>query len=278
VDFNRPVIDEFRANAGVVGGMFADARLLLLTTTGARTGAPHTVPLGYLPDVDGRVLVVASAGGSPRNPAWFHNLRAHPRVTVEAGAFRYSADAVVLDGAERDAAFARAVADDPGWGEYEQTSGRRLPVVALVEVPGPPDVAAPTPGAALRLVHDGFRRELALIRAEVARSGAVVGAQLRINCLAVCGGLRNHHRGEDAAVLPGVARWRPDLDDAVERLREEHERIAALLAELEAVRAADDLTPAALLAEVDRLVEELEAHLRYEEEQLVPVLDGVATG
>jgi iron-sulfur cluster repair protein YtfE (RIC family) len=75
-----------------------------------------------------------------------------------------------------------------------------------------------------------------------------------------------------------VARWRPDLDDAVERLREEHERIAALLAELEAVLAADDLTPAALLAEVDRLVEELEAHLRYEEEQLVPVLDGVATG
>jgi deazaflavin-dependent oxidoreductase (nitroreductase family) len=274
VDFNRTVIDEFRANAGIVGGMFADARLLLLTTTGARSGAPHTVPLGYLPDGDGRVLVVASAGGSPRHPAWFHNLVAHPRVTVEAGVFRYAADAVVLDGAERDAAFARAVADDPGWGEYEAGAGRRLPVVALVEVPGPPVVDAPSPGAALRRVHDGFRRELALVRAEVARSGASLGAQLRINCLTLCDGLRNHHRGEDLGMFPALAAQRPDLAPAIERLRAEHERVAALLDELRAVLAAEHPARSALLAEVDRLTGELEAHLTAEEEQLVPVLDG----
>ena len=84
-DFNRAVIDEFRANRGRVGGMFTDARLILLTTTGARTGRPHTVPLAHLPDESGRILVVASAAGAPLHPAWFHNLRANPEVTVETG-------------------------------------------------------------------------------------------------------------------------------------------------------------------------------------------------
>ncbi|WP_214406439.1 nitroreductase/quinone reductase family protein [Pseudonocardia lacus] len=274
MDFNRTVVDEFRANAGVVGGMFEGARLLLLTTTGARTGAEHTVPLGYLPDRDGRVLVIGSAGGSPRHPAWFHNLVANPRVRVEAGAFRYPADAVVLTGAERDEAFARAVANDPGWGEYEE-SGRRLPVVALLDASsGPPDIAAPSPGAALRLVHDGFRRELALIRAEVAASGPGLGAQLRINCLTLCDGLGNHHRGEDAGIFPAVASYRPDLADAIDRMRDEHERVAVLLAELRAVLDADRPDREALLVEVDRLTGELEEHLLREEEVLVPVLDG----
>jgi deazaflavin-dependent oxidoreductase (nitroreductase family) len=256
--------------------MFEGARLLLLTTTGARTGTERTVPLGYLPDRDGRVLVVGSAGGSPRHPAWFHNVVANPRVRVESGVFRYPADAVVLTGEERDRAFARAVEDDPGWGDYQQRAGRLLPVVALVEVPaGPPDIAAPSPGAALRLVHDGFRRELALVRAEVARSGPGLGAQLRINCLALCDGVGVHHRNEDVAMFPALARHRPDLAGAVDRLAEEHVRIAALLDELRAVLAADAPDRTALLAEVDRLTGELEAHLRYEEEQLIPVLDGM---
>ena len=134
MDFNTRIIEEFRANGGRVGGPFEGGRLLLLTTTGARSGAPHTTPLGYLPDGEVRVLVIASAGGAPKHPAWFHNLVADPRVTVESGSFRYEADAVVLAGAERDAAFARAVEADPGWGEYEAGSGRTLPVVALVPV------------------------------------------------------------------------------------------------------------------------------------------------
>src|SRR4029453_5793967 len=123
-DFNTPIIEEFRANQGVVGGMFEGARLLLLTTTGARSGRPHTVPLGYLPDGGERILVIASAGGSPRNPAWFHNLSANPVATVEDGAFTYDVTAQVLDGPERDAVFARAVEQSPGWADYERTAGR----------------------------------------------------------------------------------------------------------------------------------------------------------
>lgn len=273
-DFTRQIIEEFRGNAGVVGGMFAGARLLLLTTTGARSGAPHTVPLGYLPDGGDQVLVIGSAGGSSRHPAWFHNLLAHPRVAVENGVFRYTADAVVLTGDERDRAFARAVEADPGWGQYEEAAGRRLPVVALVQVSaGPPDIAAPSPGAALQLVHDGFRRELALIRAEVAGSRSGLGAQLRVNCLTLCQGLRNHHGGEDAAMFPGLARYRPDLAPVLSDLRREHDRIADLLAELQRVLSGGSVEPAAVLAEVDRLVDALERHLVHEEEQLIPVLD-----
>src|SRR5918998_200110 len=131
LDFQQQVIAEFRANSGRVGGPFQGVRLLLLTTTGARSGAPHTVPLGYLPDGAHQFLVIGSAGGSPRHPAWFHNLVAQPRVTVEDGVFVTDALAVVLEGTDRDAAFARAVETDPGWAEYEQQSGRVLPVVAL---------------------------------------------------------------------------------------------------------------------------------------------------
>ncbi|MEV4085311.1 nitroreductase family deazaflavin-dependent oxidoreductase, partial [Nonomuraea fuscirosea] len=126
MNFNQQIIDEFRANKGQVSGPFEGARLLLLTTIGARTGAPHTTPLGCLPDGD-RVLVIASAGGAPRHPAWYHNLVANPRVTVEDGVFTYEAQAVVLAGEERESVFARAVEADPGWGAYQERSGRVLP-------------------------------------------------------------------------------------------------------------------------------------------------------
>jgi deazaflavin-dependent oxidoreductase (nitroreductase family) len=277
VDFQQQVIAEFRANSGRVGGPFEGARLLLLTTTGARSGTPHTVPLGYLPDGAHQFLVIGSAGGSPRHPAWFHNLVAEPHVTVEDGVFVADAVAVVLEGAERDRAFARAVETDPGWAEYESRSGRVLPVVALQPVPGPPRFAggaAVSGGAALTRVHDAFRRELALIRDEVAASGTSVGAQLRVNCLTLCAGLHNHHMGEDGAMFPLLAAQRPDLASTLERLRVEHERIAALVEELRAT-VAGSVEPERLRLEVDRLTDELEQHLSYEEEQLVPALDAV---
>jgi deazaflavin-dependent oxidoreductase (nitroreductase family) len=277
VDFQQQVIAEFRANSGRVGGLFEGARLLLLTTTGARSGAPHTVPLGYLPDGAHQFLVIGSAGGSPRHPAWFHNLVAQPRVTVEDGVFVVDALAVVLEGAARDAAFARAAETDPGWAEYEQQSGRVLPVVALRASPGPPRFAAGAAvsgGAALTRVHDAFRRELALIRDEAATAGATVGAQLRVNCLALCAGLHNHHTGEDGAMFPLLAAQRPELAPVLEQLRVEHEQIAALVAQLQAaVNGPAD--PVRLRYEVDRLTDELERHLSYEEEQLVPALDAV---
>jgi deazaflavin-dependent oxidoreductase (nitroreductase family) len=106
-DFTQQIIKEFRANAGQPGGPFDRARLLLLTTTGARSGASHTTILGYYPDTAGRVLVVGSAGGGPKHPDWYYNLLANPGVTVETGLFTYEATALVLRDAERDEIFTR---------------------------------------------------------------------------------------------------------------------------------------------------------------------------
>ncbi|MEV6739282.1 nitroreductase/quinone reductase family protein [Streptomyces sp. NPDC051104] len=274
--FNQQIIDEFRAHRGRVGGPFEGARLLLLTTTGARTGTPHTTPLGYYPDGGERVLVIASAGGAPRHPDWFHNLMVHPQVTVETGVFTYEATAVVLDRAARDEAFARAVESDPGWAEYQAKTDRVIPVVALRANPrpGPPRIEASSPGEAIRAVHDVFRRELALIRKEFAASGggSALGAQLRINCLTLCKGLGNHHAGEDIALFPSLEGRHPELAPAFDRLRREHERIAALLGDLRRVVSAPDADRARALPEVERLTDELEAHLAYEEERLIPLL------
>ncbi|MFC5801371.1 nitroreductase/quinone reductase family protein [Streptomyces formicae] len=291
-DFNQQIIDEFRANGGSVGGPFEGGRLLLLTTTGARSGARHTTPLAYLPDGAGRVLVIASAGGAPKHPDWFRNLVARPRATVEAGVFTYEAEAVVLEGAERDAAFARAVEGNPGWADYQARTERVIPVVALDEIPGPPDIRADSFGAAVKAVHDGFRRELALIRKELGEQaaggpstdtgtetgpGIGIGAQLRVNCLTVCQGLHFHHTGEDTGMFPLLADRRPELTPVLDRLREEHERIAALIGELQEVVTAEGVDAVQVRAEVERLTDELESHLLYEEEQLVPALDAMHT-
>src|SRR5262245_44269950 len=98
--FNQRVIEEFRANGGKVGGPWEGAHLLLLTATGARSGQRRTYPLAYLPDSD-RLVIFATKGGSPTNPAWYHNLRAHPEVTVEAGTETFEATAVEVTGEER---------------------------------------------------------------------------------------------------------------------------------------------------------------------------------
>ncbi|MEV0972506.1 nitroreductase/quinone reductase family protein [Microtetraspora glauca] len=271
-DFNRQIIEEFRANGGQVGGPFEGARLLLLTTTGARSGASHTTPVGYLPDGGERILVIASAGGAPNHPAWFHNLVANPLVTVEDGVFTYEARAVVLEGAERDRVFARAVEADAGWADYQARTTRVIPVVALEAVAGGPPNAASW-GAALKLVHDAFRRELALIRKEIAESGPGLGAQLRVNCLTLCQGLHNHHTGEDAGIFRPLAGRHPELAPTLDRLRREHQKVADLLASLREVISRDGVDPLVVLAEVERLAEEVEKHLDYEEEQLIPILD-----
>ncbi|MGW3664080.1 nitroreductase/quinone reductase family protein [Streptomyces sp. NPDC005141] len=274
--FNQQVIEEFRANGGRVGGYFEGARLILLTTLGTRTGTPHTTPVGYYPDGGERVLVIASAGGAPRHPDWFRNLVAHPRVTVEDGVFRYEAEAVVLERTERDRAFARAVEADPGWAEYQAKTDRVIPVVALRALPkdGPPDINADSMAEALKAVHGAFRRELALVREEVTAQGAAsLGAQLRVNCLTLCQGLHNHHTGEELGIFPMLAGLRPEAAPVLDRLRHEHGRIAELLDELRRVVAAEDADPGRVLSEVDRLTSELEAHLTYEEEQLIPLLE-----
>jgi iron-sulfur cluster repair protein YtfE (RIC family) len=195
---------------------------------------------------------------------------------VESGVFTYEATAAVLDRPARDRAFARAVEADPGWAEYQAKTDRVIPVVALHASarPGPPNINASSPGEAVKVVHDVFRRELALIRQEFAASGGgpALGAQLRVNCLTLCEGLGNHHAGEDTALFPSLAARHPHLAPALGRLRREHERIAALLDDLRRVVSAPDADPARALPEVERLTGELEAHLTYEEEQLVPLL------
>ncbi|MGW4537772.1 nitroreductase/quinone reductase family protein [Streptomyces chartreusis] len=282
-DFNQQVIEEFRANKGRVGGYFEGARLLLLTTTGARTGRPHTTPVGYLPDSDDRVLIIASAAGAPTHPAWFHNLVANPRVTVESGAFTYEARAVVLEGEERDRIFARAVEADPGWAAYQEKTERVIPVIALHSLAegGPGNINASSMGEALKVVHDAFRRELELIRAEMATGDkgsttGTLGAQLRVNCLTFCAGLHNHHTGEGLAMFPFLEDRHPELAPALARLRDEHDRIAELVEDLRRVVGDENADPGTARREVERLTTELEAHLTYEEEQLIPLLDAGA--
>ena len=129
-DFNQSIIDEFRANGGKVGGGFDGAPMLLLTTTGAKSGQARTVPLVYLPDGD-RYVVFASKAGAPTNPDWYHNLVANPTVSVEVGSDRFDADAVVLTGDERDRFFAKQAELFPGFQEYQKNTTRVIPVVAL---------------------------------------------------------------------------------------------------------------------------------------------------
>jgi deazaflavin-dependent oxidoreductase (nitroreductase family) len=129
-DWNRQVIEEFRANRGNVDGMWEGRPLLLLTTTGARSGQPHTTPAMYLRDGD-RLLVFASKGGAPTNPAWYHNLLAHPDVTVEVGPETFEATATVLRGEERDRLFAKQAELYPQFGEYQAKTTRTIPVIAL---------------------------------------------------------------------------------------------------------------------------------------------------
>jgi deazaflavin-dependent oxidoreductase (nitroreductase family) len=134
-DWNRGIIDEFRANGGQVGGQFAGAPLLLLTTTGAKSGLPRTNPMMYLADGD-RLVVFASKAGAPTNPDWYHNLVANPTATVEVGTDRYEVDATVTTGEERDRLFARQAGLYPGFAEYEEKTTRTIPVVALTRVAG----------------------------------------------------------------------------------------------------------------------------------------------
>ncbi|MFE9576955.1 nitroreductase family deazaflavin-dependent oxidoreductase [Nocardia sp. NPDC006044] len=128
--FNEQVIDEFRANAGKVGGMFEGAAMVLITTTGAKSGRRITNPLVYLPDGD-RIVLIASNGGADKHPSWYHNLRANPDLTVEIGTERYEAKAEVVTGAERDALYARMVEIMPGFGEYQEKTSRVIPVFVV---------------------------------------------------------------------------------------------------------------------------------------------------
>ena len=129
-DHNRAIIDEFRANGGRVGGNFEGAPLLLLHSTGARSGQERVNPMMYLRDGD-RFVVFASKAGAPTNPDWYHNLVANPDATVEVGEETFPVHATVLIGPERDRLFAKQAQLYPGFKEYESRTTRTIPVVAL---------------------------------------------------------------------------------------------------------------------------------------------------
>ncbi|MFD0151757.1 nitroreductase/quinone reductase family protein [Streptomyces sp. NPDC055721] len=304
-DFNQQVIEEFRANGGRVGGMFEGAALLLLTTTGARSGRAHTNPAVYVRD-GARLLVFASNAGGPKHPAWFHNLSADPYVTVELGTpegtvERFGATAVATEGEERDRLYAEQADRDPGFAAYQAATDRIIPVVALHRV----DFTDPARHRAIAdhlvAVHAELRAELAALReglgsptaeaeaegtagtagtAGVAGSTGVAGTagrktptlghQLARHCLTFCGALHAHHHNEDSA-FDLLEHEFPELSGSLDRMREEHKVVARTVEELEELLASG-AEPATLRAEVERLATRLEEHFAYEEEQLVPAL------
>lgn len=132
-DQNQRIVDEFRANGGKVGGRFAGGTLLLLTTTGAKSGRQTVSPVMCTVDGD-RFLIYASAAGRPNNPAWYHNVIANPEVTVEFGTETFPARATEITGPERDRLWDEQVARAPGFGEYQRNTSRIIPVVALERI------------------------------------------------------------------------------------------------------------------------------------------------
>lgn len=129
-DWNSKLIEEFRANDGKVGGQFENAPLLLLHTTGAKSGKERVNPMMYLDEGD-HLAVFASKAGAPVNPDWFHNLVANPKVSAEVGAQTRSFVARVAEGAERDRIWQQWKTDWPGFADYETKTDRQIPVVIL---------------------------------------------------------------------------------------------------------------------------------------------------
>jgi deazaflavin-dependent oxidoreductase (nitroreductase family) len=129
-DFNASVIEEFRASGGKVGGWFADKTVLLLHTTGARSGQPRVTPLVYRREGD-RIFVFASKGGADSHPAWYHNLKANPEISVEIDGSTASAKAVEIVGQERYHIYSRQAADIVNFAEYQAGTDRIIPVIEL---------------------------------------------------------------------------------------------------------------------------------------------------
>lgn len=129
-DFNSAIIQEFRSNEGKVGGPFEGATLLLLTSTGAKSGKQRLSPLAYL-TIDGRMLIIGSFAGAPKDPAWVHNLRANPQAHIEVGTDAYDVEARELPSAERDEAWAKIVEIAPGFADYQTKTTRVIPLFEL---------------------------------------------------------------------------------------------------------------------------------------------------
>jgi len=130
-EFNQKLIPEFRANGGkVLSGPFVNAPLLLLTTTGAKSGRPFTTPLVYTKDGD-RIVIIASKGGFPTHPAWYHNLKANPNTTIELGKEKFQAKATITKDPERQRLFDAQAKQMPAFNDYQKATTRQIPVIVL---------------------------------------------------------------------------------------------------------------------------------------------------
>jgi deazaflavin-dependent oxidoreductase (nitroreductase family) len=132
-EFNERVIKEFRVNGGKVGTPFANAPMILVTHTGAKTGKSYTTPLVYSRDGD-RIVVIASKAGAPNNPSWYHNLVAHPTATLEIGTESFKAKARVATGDERERLFNQQAAQMAVFNEYRAKTTRKIPVIVFERV------------------------------------------------------------------------------------------------------------------------------------------------
>jgi deazaflavin-dependent oxidoreductase (nitroreductase family) len=132
-DFNKNIVEEFRTNAGVVGGPFEGRPLLLLHTTGAKSGQPRLAPLAYF-NVDGKLIIIGSKAGADTNPDWVHNLRANPAAHIEIGTDAYDVVAREFSREERDEAYPKVVAEAPGFGEYQEKTSRVIPLFELSRI------------------------------------------------------------------------------------------------------------------------------------------------
>ena len=132
-EFNQKVIDELRANAGKVGGMFEGMPMVLLTVKGAKSGKTYTTPLVYSKD-GARYVLIASMAGAPNNPDWYHNIHTNPNVSLEIGAERFAAKATVTSGEERERFYNAQAAIMPIFNDYRKKTTRQIPVIALERV------------------------------------------------------------------------------------------------------------------------------------------------
>jgi len=130
---NMSIINEFRANAGKVGGPFAGRTLLLLHTVGAKSGEPRINPVAYTRDGE-CLAIIASKGGAPTNPDWYYNLLAHPLVSVEVGTEKFQVRAEVTDEPERTHLYDQMVSQMPGFADYKRRTTRVIPVIRLIPV------------------------------------------------------------------------------------------------------------------------------------------------
>ncbi|MGW4063831.1 nitroreductase/quinone reductase family protein [Amycolatopsis sp. NPDC004747] len=237
--------------------------MIKLTTTGARTGRKHRVPLGAL-DIDGRLVVVASAMGAPKHPAWYHNIRHNPLVLVETDTETFEAMAALPP--DRDKLFAEVIERAPGFADYQARTTRILPVVELHRVD-----TARRMGDWLVEMHDWLRGELKEIRAEL---DCGTPRELRLRCAGFCTALTRHHTGEARNIFPLLAERFPALAPTLAKLDEEHVVVARLQEEVRQLveREAD---PVRLRAEFDRLKSELDSHFAYEERTLVAALNAL---